>query len=289
MKTIFKLRLPAMRWLTPEEMLNISFACLLLGVTLWKRQKIEGWYVKALIYSAIIVSPAIFKKIKNKQLKNWCPVFAVPVFFMSLKGTVEGVNPTNWDLFLMNLDRKLFLGHYPVLLLERIYNPFLSELLQIAYVLYFIIPILLGALAYSKDEETFRKCAVSVMFTFYASYIGYFLVPAVGPRFAMAEMFTKEIRGLLLTPYIKHTLNVLEPTPHDCFPSGHTAVSVLCFMLSAKYKLKPKLFATLALGVVLATVYHRYHYVVDVIAGLILAFIGYLVGGWIYRKWAERK
>ncbi|BAT71430.1 PAP2 family protein [Thermosulfidibacter takaii ABI70S6] len=277
-----------------EEAINIAFAFFMTSLILWKRDNINLWYIKAGINLGI-VALIIFVSKKNAtkgfwyHFRYWYVALAVPVFFMNLKGVIEGVNPTNWDLFLMDIDKKLFFGHYPELLIEKIYNPLLSELLQIAYVSYFFIPIILGVPLYKKDKLAFRIAATSILLTFYLSYTGYFIVPAIGPRFTMTELFTKEIRGIFLTPYLKHILNVLEPTPHDCFPSGHTAVSLLCLLLARKYNTMFKTLLPLVTGLIFATVYHRYHYVIDVIAGIILALFGYWAGEKLFWLWEKKR
>ena len=273
-----------------EEVINITFALIMLSLILWRRENIDYWYVKAGVNIAIIAL-TLYVSRKNEQegfwyhFRHWYVAMVVPVFFINLKGVIEGVNPTNWDLFLMEIDRRLFFGKYPELLIERIYNPVLSELLQIAYVSYFFIPLILGIPLYKKDKRAFRICATSILLTFYLSYLGYFIVPAVGPRFSMAEMFHKKIHGLLLTPILKHILNTLEPTPHDCFPSGHTAVSLLCLMLARKYRTMFWVLLPLVSGLIFATVYHRYHYVIDVIAGILLSIIGYWAGQELFKAW----
>ncbi len=232
----------------------------------------------------------------NKDLKgfwfhfvNWYVVLVVPIMFMNLKGLIEAVNPVNWDLFLIELDRWLFWGHDPAILVEKFYNPFLTELLQFAYVSYFFIPIILGISVYKKDIYLFRKVATVVLLAFYISYLGYFLVPAIGPRFTMKELFTKDLKGIFFTPYIKSLLNFLEPNPHDCFPSGHTAVSLVCLMLAKKYRVKFWLLLPMVVGLIVSTVYHRYHYVIDVVAGIVLAIFSYYVGQWFFEVWEKKR
>ncbi|NPA14929.1 MAG: phosphatase PAP2 family protein [Deferribacteres bacterium] len=282
--------------LRSEDVLNIAFAFAMLVLTLWKRERISYWYVHALVETAVISTSIIIpcwaykKDLKGLwfHLANWYVVLVVPIMFMNLKGFIEAVNPVNWDLFLIQMDKWLFLGHEPSLLIEKIYNPVLTEILQFAYISYFFIPIILGISAYKKDLLLFRRIATVVLLTFYLSYLGYFLVPAIGPRFTLKGLFTKQLKGLFFTPYIKSILNTLEPNPHDCFPSGHTAVSLVCLMLAGKYRIKFWLLLPMVVGLIISTVYHRYHYVVDVIAGIILAVFSYYTGQWFFEAW-ERK
>jgi membrane-associated phospholipid phosphatase len=71
---------------------------------------------------------------------------------------------------------------------------------------------------------------------------------------------------------IQDTLNALEKNKTDAFPSGHTAVSLMCLYYAWKMR-ENKLFAVLipvVTGLLISTVYLRYHYVIDVIAGIAL-------------------
>jgi membrane-associated phospholipid phosphatase len=71
---------------------------------------------------------------------------------------------------------------------------------------------------------------------------------------------------------IQDALNALEKNKTDAFPSGHTAISLMCLYYAWKEREK-KLVAVLipvVTGLLFSTVYLRYHYVIDVIAGLAL-------------------
>ncbi len=76
----------------------------------------------------------------------------------------------------------------------------------------------------------------------------------------------------------------------NCFPSLHAAVSVICAYAWYRYfrrrpntvtKILAVLTAAIAVGVVLATLFVKQHYIADEIAGIVLA-LG--IGWWIYRR-----
>jgi membrane-associated phospholipid phosphatase len=67
-------------------------------------------------------------------------------------------------------------------------------------------------------------------------------------------------------------LDSFEGITRDCFPSGHTELTVLVLYYARKFD--RRIFWWLlpfGIGIVLSTVYLRYHYVIDVIAGAVLA------------------
>ncbi len=79
-------------------------------------------------------------------------------------------------------------------------------------------------------------------------------------------------------------------TSFNCFPSLHAAISTICFYAWYRYaKIKPgkitKALAivsfVLATGVILSTLFVKQHYIVDEIAGIVLAWA---VGKFIFNK-----
>ncbi len=280
--------------LRPEELVTLLFGLFMSTSILLCHQRISFWFLKlSVTLSTVLLVLVTANKAKDTgfwfHFRNWYVGGLVPVFFMDLKGVIEGVNPVNCDLLLMHIDKWLFFGHYPELLIEKIYHPVLTELLQLAYVSYYFIPVGIGIALYRKDIRKFRIGTTMVLMSFYLSYIGYFIVPAIGPRFTMTEMFTKPLKGILLTPILKYLINILEPTPHDCFPSGHTAVSLVCLYISKKYNVGYKIVLPLVTGLVISTVYHRYHYVIDVIAGIFLALFCIWAGPRFFEVWEEKR
>jgi len=142
-------------------------------------------------------------------------------------------------------------------------------------------------LHHKKDE--FNVTIFLVVFCFYLSYLGYILFPALGPRFTINDLQDVPLNGLLVAEPIQNFLNRLEGIKRDAFPSGHTAIALTVLYLS--YKFETKLFRILlpAVGaLILSTVYCRYHYVVDVLAGILLAVLTVLLGQWYYEWWSRK-
>ena len=286
------------RTVRPEDLVTVAFSLIMALLTAAKRERIDGWQVKVTIDLLVAVAALAIPYVHGRMgrgatriARDWYPVGAVAVAFFNLRGVVAGINPRDYDLQLAAIDRWLFGGINPTQWMERFSRPWLDEYLQLAYVSYYFIPLVLGLVLYRwADEppgESFRRAVLVLLLTFYLSYLGYLLVPAVGPRFTMPH--SKELNGLLLTPYLKRLINLLEPTHRDCFPSGHTAVSFAAFLLAFRHK--RRLFWWLlpvVLSLIVSTVYHRYHYAVDVLAGMVLGLFAFLFGEWLFDHWESR-
>jgi len=209
------------------------------------------------------------------------PILPLLLVFDNLGPFILGTSAVDRDPALVAADRLLFGGADPTRLLEPFTGPLLLEVLTVCYALYYFHPIVLGALLYRDDRVSgtpgarFPAYVFGMLLVFYVSYAGYFLVPAIGPRFTVPHAGV--LPRAAVARAIDGTLDRLETSRRNCFPSGHTMVTVAVLVEASRRSRKTFLaFLPFATGLLLATVAGRYHYVVDVAAGLVLAFA---VGG----------
>ncbi len=240
--------------------------------------------------AAALVLPLVFAAVRGRRpapgsllasVADFGPILPLLLVFDNLGPFVLAVGSVDLDPLLVAADRLLFGGDDPTRLLEPFLGPPALEVLTVCYALYYFHPIVLGALLWKDDlrEKTpgarFPAYVFGMLLVFYVSYAGYFLVPAIGPRFTVPHDGPLP-RGTVAKA-IDDTLDRLETSRRNCFPSGHTMVTVAVLVEAARRSRKTFLaFLPFATGLVLATVACRYHYVVDVLAGLVLAFA---VGG----------
>jgi membrane-associated phospholipid phosphatase len=217
------------------------------------------------------------------------PVICVLLIFDSLEWVVHSINPQDIDPLLIQLDYLIF-GNHPTVMLERIMHPILTDLLQIAYSTYYFIPVSYGIVLLSKQKkDAFNRSIFLILFCFYLSYLGYIMFPAIGPRFTIDHLQTRELQGFLVAEPIQHFLDRLEGIKRDAFPSGHTAVTLV--VLYCAYRFERRFFwiyLPIVAALIFATVYCRYHYVVDVIAGLFLTLFCVVAGEGYYNWWLRR-
>jgi membrane-associated phospholipid phosphatase len=202
------------------------------------------------------------------------PVIVVLLIFDSLGGLIRYINPATYDELLIRIDYIMFNG-YPTVALEKITTPLLTELFQLAYTSYCFLPIILCATLKMKGKSAeFDRTLFLIILCFFLLYIGYILVPAIGPRYTMNHLQDIEFNGIPLRDTIDNILNSLEGIKRDAFPSGHTAVTLV--MLYLAYRFQETLFwffLPFVLALIAATVYLRYHYVIDVVAGIVLSVL----------------
>jgi membrane-associated phospholipid phosphatase len=217
--------------------------------------------------------------------RHWYPLPYVGYCYKEMALLIPALRRTDADQWLADLDFRFWHAH-PTVWLERITTPPLTEFLQIAYTLFVPVVLLVAFLLWKKGAyHEFRYYAFLIALGFLASYIGYLLVPARGPRFLLKHLQSLPLQGMWLFHGMQATLDRLESVHYDCFPSGHTELTILAWWSSRL--VSKRLFALYCVYtpfLVFATVYLRYHFTVDLLAGAVLAFSLLLATPGIYAK-----
>ncbi len=277
----------------PVDILTFGFLAFLFIIIIIFKRQIPNAYLILSIYAVLIIALSLliyFKKKYDGKILEMIydiifPVIAVLLIFDSLGGLIRYINPMTYDYFLIRLDYLIVRG-YPTVELEKITAPAITEFFQLAYTSYYFLPIILGiALKIKGTRREFDRALFLIILCFFLSYIGYILVPAIGPRYTMNHLQNIELPGILLRDSINHIINHLEGIKRDAFPSGHTAITLVVLYLAYRFqKTLFWIFLPVVFALVISTVYLRYHYVVDVIGGILLFVLTIYIGNKFYNK-----
>ena len=190
------------------------------------------------------------------------------------------------DPYLIRIDLFLF-GVHPTVWMERWVTPWLTDILSLAYISYYFLPVILVVTLYLRGrKEEFNQVIFILTFGYYLSFIGYILFPAIGPRFTQAHLYSVPLEGSFFSDFVRDLLNSIEHNKRDCMPSGHTQIALMVVFLARRYeKTIFYLFLPVVCGLILSTVYLRYHYVIDLMAGSALAIGCVFIGPWLYKLW----
>ncbi|UCF63862.1 MAG: phosphatase PAP2 family protein [bacterium] len=216
-----------------------------------------------------------------KIVRRWYQFMLVPLFFAALHYLIPALHPGNIDFELIRIDY-LILGTHPTVWFEKFHHQWMTEILQISYLGFYILGFAVAIPLYIQNKiAEYDRLAFSILLTFYLSYIGYLAFPALGPRFFLAHLQNFPISGSSVYSAVSHALNDLENIQWDAFPSGHIAITLIFSRFLFLY-LRRTFYITLPLVIllVISTVYLRYHYLVDILAGFLL----YGMVTWIDRR-----
>ncbi len=281
------------QWLHTADILVIGFLSLLTLLNLIFSARIPSWWLMVTINVAVIgfISWLGFARhhCGSKIIRVIHDWYVAPAVFFLFKEIYFMVRPIHfgrdYDYVLIGIDRWLF-GVDPTHWLMQFATPWLTEILQLAYTLFYFLFLILGYELYRRHNlDLFHYFMFTCVYGFFLSYLGYFALPAVGPRFTLHDFMAldKDLPGLFLTPYLRWFVNAGESivtnvsnqvavatTQRDVFPSGHTMMTLVLMYLSGKYKVRSRyiIYITGTLLIV-ATVYQRYHYVIDLIGGAV--------------------
>jgi membrane-associated phospholipid phosphatase len=206
--------------------------------------------------------------------------------FIRIEGWVFGFQPS-----LEFMERLPYLG--------------LSEVLYASYFSYYLMIGGIGVtLFFRRRDQLFHYISI-VSFVFYNCYSIYIFLPVIGPRTFFREIANYRLPDEVQQLGIGYTFPAHLETgpfcrimkviyfyfeaPGAAFPSSHVAVALCTLYFSFRYL--PKIrwpHGILVLLLCLSTVYCRYHYAVDVVAGILAVAILVPAGNWLFFKYGTK-
>jgi membrane-associated phospholipid phosphatase len=210
--------------------------------------------------------------------------------FLMLPFYAPAVHPASYETQLIWFD-KLLLGKPVAMLLEPYLVVGLTDFTQLCYASHYLLPfVLLGLLLASGKTREAEYLAGAVSLVVLTSFLLYLVVPARSPyvvAHAMADGPIQFDGPIPMTAWglaINDWLHQNETFKYDCFPSGHTQLSLTVLIGSWRYHRRSfPAFLVVVSGLIFATLYLRYHYVIDLAAGAALAWFGWkYVPVWVH-------
>jgi membrane-associated phospholipid phosphatase len=177
----------------------------------------------------------------------------------------------------------------PVALQDAWHRPHSYDLFDRALVVvhgsHFVVFLLFGLAIWLLRPEEMRRYAAAMVLLMYAGLAVYLLVPTVPPWMA-AESFgvippVHRIAGTIYNVTIPAMQGAFDTNPVAAMPSLHAAFPTLCTLIGLTvFGLRATPLIAYTLAVFLAITYLGEHYLVDVVAGALMAGGAYVV---VYR------
>ncbi|MBN2543549.1 inositol phosphorylceramide synthase [bacterium] len=225
-----------------------------------------------------------------RVIRNFLPLLFIIIIFENITEVITLINPINLDPVIILIDKRIF-GGDPSIWMQRFIKPWLSNMLIFSYYSYFIITPLIAIMLYITGKYSgFRDYILATLLASTIGYVIYIFVPVIGPRFTLENLYTIElVTGPILTK-IGTFINNHEPFKANCFPSLHAAHALIAMFFSARYFRKWFSIPMCILGflLIIATMYGRFHYGIDIIAGIALAVVVLFLAPRINKIWYER-
>lgn len=300
------------RHLHPADVVVVCFSGILSLLSVVFAGRVPHWWALTLLDCTVVFAIWAVARAEAatgtriiRIIHDW---YVVPVIVLYYKEMYFLIGPIRggkgYDQLLIAMDRAIF-GCDPTAWLARLAAPPFTELLQICYTIFYLLFILVGLELYTRhSRDRYHFFAFLCVYGFFISYLGYFMLPAAGPRFTLHDhsLLDKELPGLVLTPYLRWFVNwggsvpmgvpnqvAMAQAQRDIFPSGHTMMTLVLIYHSFRCRLRVRHFILVAgILVIIAAVYERYHYVVDILAGMLFALFCLLTARAVYGSIRER-
>jgi len=209
------------------------------------------------------------------------------------------------DPIVARWEQALFGCQPSVLFMQKLPWLAVSELFYASYFSYYIMIAGVGIALFLRSRQQFFHYVSVVSFLFYVCYLIYIFLPVIGSRaffhqvegyalpadtqqLAVTDTYPEAVQAGVFFRIMRWVYRVFE-APGAALPSSHVAVALCTVFFSFRYLRRIRyLHLAVALLLCLSTVYCRYHYVVDALAGLAAAALLIPTGNWLYLKFSQR-
>ena len=223
------------------------------------------------------ICPAKSQKFWNFW-RHWYPHLFFLFCFEELGKFMHVVTPGWQDAKLIAADYWLT-GVHPPMWLEQFATPGRNDFMQFAYLTYFTYLLVVGGVLYYRQDWRGYWSVMTYSAVCYAiGYVIAIVFPIESPWYSMAGAWHAPLQGGPFTA----TINFIEHYGRvrgAAFPSEHVAGSVAA--LWGAWRHRRWLFwvmVPLVMCMCVSTVWGRYHFVVDVLGGMVTGTLGYVIG-----------
>jgi len=256
-----------------------------------------GGLMLAFIVSIVLVRGRLLKRSWMAALVYRLGIYGVvQVSYFFLKHVLPLVNTTTLDQQLYELDLALFRIE-PAMAWDRYVNPATTEWFAFFYFGYFLLMAVhvVPLLFFGRKKQIVGEFTFGILLMFSIGHSLYMVVPGYGPYRAMADAFQHPLpHGLWYDVVMDavHSSGALM----DIFPSLHTGAPTVLALFSYRnrhelpYRYTWPLVTFCTVNIIIATMFLRWHYLIDVIAGFSIAVGAVLLSRPIVRwELARRK
>jgi membrane-associated phospholipid phosphatase len=274
---------------TWTDRIAAAYLLLVAAIVVIQNQHVEHWLVVSslhlLLAGAILALhrlPASSPKL-IRFLRDWYPVPMFGLMFKEVEFLAAQIG--DWSLTgrIQALERQIF-GAWPAeYLSDALAWVPLSEFLHLSYISYLLFMPVVGGIWYATGRrEAFDELILLFTATMAISYTIFILWPVDSPYYLL-DPPGEPLAGHLFYELV-HFVSDRGGARGGAFPSAHTSVACLVWLVAWTRDRRLAYFLTpLAAGILVATIYGRFHYVVDVVAGIALAVAVFAAHRWVTK------
>jgi hypothetical protein len=249
-----------------------------------------GGLLLAFAISIVLVRGRLLKRAWVAALVYRLGIYGVvQISYFFLKHVLPLVNTTTLDQRLYELDLSLF-GFEPAMAWDRYVNPATTEWFSFFYFGYFLLMAVhvVPLLFFGRHKRIVGEFTFALILLFSIGHTLYMVVPGYGPYRAMASAFQRPFPP---GPWHELVMSAVHSggAQMDIFPSLHTGAPTLLALFSYRnrdvipFRYTWPVVAFCAVNIIIATMFLRWHYLIDVVVGFTLAVTAVLVSRPVVR------
>lgn len=219
-------------------------------------------------------------------------------------------NLKSWDVFnqprdhdLLAWDRWLFLGHSPAVLLHQVLGQHVAAYVLLVVYESFSTLVSIAFVAAVVLRDRLRDAAVfiaSMVWVWILGVASYYAIPSLGPFWSAPGEFAGLPHTMVQDTqarYLGQRADLLAH-PHasgsfaqvSAFASLHVGVTCVIVLMASYYGLRrtTRVLAVFLCATIVATVYLGWHFALDDVAGLAIAWVSVRLGRWVIDPVEQR-
>lgn len=269
--------------LLPYDWCAIGYLAITGVLILIFHKNVARWYlyllVRACVIAAILSLTLVQETLPHpwQFIRDWYPLSTIALFYFEMGKLTQLVFHRFFDDAIIRWEKRVFRGMPCIELSHKFPSLLLSEVLHLCYFSYYLIAVFLAAWLYFQGKVVpFQETVFAETLTFNLSLLCYPFIPATGPRYHFDKIEGKLAAGFFFR--LTHAILSTGSSKGTAFPSSHVSLSVIVLLCALRYDTTAFLILLpLCTGLTLGTVFGRFHYAIDALAGAVLAMLIFVI------------
>ncbi|HZM95760.1 MAG TPA: phosphatase PAP2 family protein [Vicinamibacterales bacterium] len=207
-----------------------------------------------------------------RLVRDWHPIVLFPFLFKEVEPLAAAIGNWRMTSTIVALEAMLFGGQPSLYLSQQLAFVPLSEFLHFCYLAYVIVIPAVAGYWYICNRRAFSELLLMLSVVMLGSYLFFILLPVDSPYYLSARLAPPLSDHFFFG--LVHQVSARGGARGGAFPSAHVSGALVVFLVAWRHQRRLAcLLSPIIAGVVMATVYGRFHYALDTVAGLLLAVV----------------
>jgi len=270
--------------LRPYEWLILAYYAYVAITALIRIEGPNRWY-PALIFAAASIVMAILSR-RDSHVRDWMPLGFTFGAFREMNFFTPPTRDYHFENAWIVWDRRVLDGAHFRAAIESL-GPLIPSYLEICYVLVYAVALICALIVlFNLRRDRLYTFWFAYLAGTYASYALFPYFPSDPPRVVFASADLPHI----VTIFRRFNLAILGQygIHSSVFPSAHVSSAFACawglLLAVPNHKRYGWIVAFYSLSVAIATIYGRYHYATDAVAGFAVSFFAFFAAYTLPRR-----